>query len=146
VSELDVLLRILQQKHKIEIAKTLRSRSEDSLQSIPKRFRLFQLDGDNGVRSIDHTISGELSHICRAEIVTEGPLVNDMSLPIVPGDVFAPLEVGEDVLQEGTAWWVELEVGKSYLMLLGQLCDIVPRGDIPRGGHWRSGRKYAILG
>jgi hypothetical protein len=56
------------------------------------QFPLFQIDDDNGMKASDHVISGELSHICRAEVVTDGPLVNDLSLPIVPGDVFAEIE------------------------------------------------------
>ena len=129
VSELEVLLRIIQQKHRIELAKSLKKVDADGLHSLLARFRLFQIDGDNGVEASDHVISGELSHICRAEVITDGPLVNDLSLPIVPGDVFAEIDPSQSSEKPGPDWKGELETDKKYWMLLGQLCDVVPRGD-----------------
>ncbi|MBR1290165.1 MULTISPECIES: hypothetical protein [Bradyrhizobium] len=129
VSELEVLLRIIQQKHRIELAKSLKAGDRDGLHELLARFRLFQIDGDNGVEVSDHVISGELSRICRAEVMTEGPLVNDLSLPIVPGDVFAEIEAGQSADKPSADWKGELETEKKYWMLLGQLCDVVPRGD-----------------
>lgn len=129
VSELEVLLRIIQQKHKIELAKSLKKIEADGLHALLARFRLFQIDGDNGIETGDHVISGELSHICRAEVITDGPLVNDLSLPIVPGDVFAEIDPGQSTDKSTPDWKGELEIDKKYWMLLGQLCDVVPRGD-----------------
>lgn len=129
VSELDVLLRIIQQKHRIELAKSLKVGGADGLHALLARFRLFQIDGDSGMEVSDHVISGELSRICRAEVMTEGPLVNDLSLPIVPGDVFAEIESDQSAQKPAVGWKGELEIDKKYWMLLGQLCDVVPRGD-----------------
>lgn len=50
-------------------------------------------------------------------------------LPIVPGDVFAALKPGLPTKSEMKGWNSDLQPGESYFMLLGQLCDIVPRGD-----------------
>jgi hypothetical protein len=47
----------------------------------------------------------------------------------VPGDVFAEIEPGQSAEKPNPDWKGELEVDKKYWMLLGQLCDVVPRGD-----------------
>lgn len=52
-----------------------------------------------------------------------------MLLPVVPGDVFATIDPTQNVLKKDLVWAGELEIDKSYFMLLGQLCDVVPRGD-----------------
>jgi len=128
-SELDVLLRILQQKLRLELADSFQPKSDDVLRKILARFRLFQLDAEAEDEINKHTISGELIDLCRAEVLTDGALVNQMMLPIVPGDVFASISSGVCKVGEMKSWPGDLKEGTEYLMLLGQLCDIVPRGD-----------------
>ena len=138
-SELDVLLRILQQKHRIELATSLRTGADNTLRQLLGRFRLFQLDAE-AEDLTEHEISGELSTLCRAEVITPGPLVNETMLPIVPGDVFAATDSKLLSKTEMKEWGSDLQAGQTYYMLLGQLCDIVPRGDT---GDWAT--KMAFL-
>ena len=130
-SELEVLLRILQQKHRIELATSLHTEPESTLRKLLGRFRLFQLDAEPE-DTTEFQISGELSNICRAEIVSPGPLINEIMLPIVPGDVFATTAAKVPSKNEMKEWSSDLQPDQTYFMLLGQLCDIVPRGDTGR--------------
>jgi hypothetical protein len=127
-SELDVLLRILQQKQRLELARSFqKDDKEDGLRQILGRFRLFQLDVEEEDETRRHTVSGELERICRAEVLTDGRLINEMMLPVVPGDVFLHTTPGAKTVAGMKRWRGELEIGKRYLMLLGQLCDVIPR-------------------
>jgi len=74
VSELEVLLRIIQQKHRIELAKSLKKSEADGLHALLARFRLFQIDGDNGMEVSEHVISGELSRSVRIAGANSKPL------------------------------------------------------------------------
>lgn len=126
-SELDVLLRILQQKHRLAISESLDTSNGAKLTENLQRFRLFQLDAEVNDHRNNHKISGELTRLCRAEVLTEGPLINEMMLPLVPGDVFAEITPGRPKLADIKAWPRDLVAGKRYFMLLGQLCDMIPR-------------------
>jgi hypothetical protein len=137
-SELDVLLRILQQKHRIELATSLHTGADDTLRQLLGRFRLFQLDAE-AEDVTEHEISGELSTLCRAEVITPGPLINETMLPVVPGDVFVATDSKLPSKDEMKEWSSDLQTGKTYYMLLGQLCDIVPRGDT---GHWATNMAF----
>ena len=137
-SELDVLLRILQQKHRIELATSLHTGADNTLRQLLGRFRLFQLDAE-AEDVTEHEISGELSTLCRAEVITPGPLINETMLPIVPGDVFAATESKLPSKDAMKKWSSDLQAGQTYYMLLGQLCDIVPRGDT---GRWATNMAF----
>jgi len=129
-SEIEVLMRILEQKHRLELAKELGSVGPEGLSETLKRFRLFQLDSyEEDEEDATHEVSSELKQICRAEILSEGALINKMLLPIVPGDVFESVECGRPTKDKASAWSDAIILNKSYWMLLGQLCDIVPRKD-----------------
>jgi hypothetical protein len=126
-SEIEVLLRILQQNHRLELAKELQSTDPAGLPALLKRFRLFQLDA----YEIDdeHEVSGELKRINRAEILSEGTFINRTLVPIVPGDVFVTTVAQKPTPEIAAAWSGELSDNIEYWMLLGQLCDIVTRKD-----------------
>jgi hypothetical protein len=126
-SEIEVLMRILGQKHRIELAKDLGSAQDGGLSETLKRFRMFQLDSyEDGP---PHEVSGELKQICRAEAISEGALVNKLFLPIVPGDIFETVEARRGTEDIAATWTDDLIVNQEYWMLLGQLCDILPRSD-----------------
>jgi hypothetical protein len=124
-SEIEVLLRILQQNHRLELAKELQSADPAGLPALLKRFRLFQLDAAEV--DDEHEVSGELKRINRAEIISDGTFVNGMLVPIIPGDVFVTATAQKPTPQTIAAWSGELSENTDYWMLLGQLCDIVTR-------------------
>ena len=126
-SEIEVLLRIIQQKHRLELGRELQNSDPAGLPALLKRFRLFQLDADEV--DDDHEVSGELKRINRAEIVSEGALINKTLLPIVPGDIFVATVAGRPNADIVAGWSGELANDTEYWMLLGQLCDIVTRKD-----------------
>jgi hypothetical protein len=126
-SEIEVLLRILHQSHRLELAKELQSTDLAGLPALLKRFRLFQLDADETYDK--HEVSGELRRINRAEIVTDGPFINRTLVPIVPGDVFVATVAQKPTPAIVEEWSSELSESTEYWMLLGQLCDIVTRKD-----------------
>lgn len=126
-SELEVLLRIIQQKHRIELSQELQTSDPAGLPALLKRFRLFQLDV--GEIDDDHEVSGELKRINRAEILSEGTLINRTLIPIVPGDIFAAAAARKPTVKIARGWSNDLSADTEYWMLLGQLCDIVTRKD-----------------
>jgi hypothetical protein len=120
-------MRILGQKHRIELAKELGTAQAGALSETLKRFRMFQLDSYEP--GPPHEISQELKQICRAEAISEGALVNKLFLPIVPGDIFETVEACRASADIAAAWSDDLILERDYWMLLGQLCDILPRSD-----------------
>jgi hypothetical protein len=126
-SEIEVIMRILGQKHRIELAKDLGTGQAGGLSETLKRFRMFQLDSYEP--DPPHEVSGELKQICRAEAISEGALVNKLFLPIVPGDIFETVEARRATEEIAAAWADDLVIDKEYWMLLGQLCDILPRSN-----------------
>jgi hypothetical protein len=125
-SEIEVILRIIQQKHRLELGGELQDSTPAGLPALLRRFRLFQLDAED-VDDDDHEVSGELKRINRAEIISEGALINKTLLQIVPGDVFVTAPAGRPSAETVNGWSDELVEGTDYWMLLGQLCDIVVR-------------------
>ena len=125
ISEIDVLLRIINQSHRLGLAKNFKEQPDHPLKALLHRFRLFQLE--NTVVPEDHEMAkdGLLQKLGFAEVITEGQLINSLRLPIVPGDVF---EVLDESFKAPDPASDTLELGHSYYMLLGQLCDIVARG------------------
>jgi hypothetical protein len=138
ISELDVLLRIANQNHKLTLSSMMGSPDGASLRQTLGRFRLFQLDHDVAVERHEIEPSARLKNLARAEIITTGAQVNQMHLPIVPGDVFVTLPAGTDITQALPAPYQDIAVGQQYWMLLGQLCDVVLRS--------KSGEAKAKLG
>jgi hypothetical protein len=137
-SEIDVLMRILQQRHRLELGRDLQSTDSTGLPALLRRFRLFQLDAAEV--NDRHEVSGELKRINRAEILSEGALINKTLVPIVPGDIFVAAEACKPKPQIAQGWSDELAPRTVYWMLLGQLCDIVTR----KG--WRLGFKHGLFG
>jgi len=126
-SELDVLLRIVNQNHRLTLSNMMNSAQGESLRAILGRFRLFQLDHDVGVADYEIADSARLKNLARAEILTTGAQINRMHLPTVPGDVFVTLPAGLDASQALEQPYQDIVVGQKYWMLLGQLCDVVLR-------------------
>jgi hypothetical protein len=60
-------------------------------------------------------------------------------LPIVPGDVFATIGPKLPQKVDIDNWTFDLHPEQTYFMLLGQLCDIVPRGN---SGKWVSNMAF----
>src|SRR5262249_32854376 len=77
----------------------------------------------------DHDVSGELKQLSRAEILSDGTLINRTLVPIVPGDIFVAAAARKPTARVVKSWTNEFSEGAEYWMLLGQLCDIVTRKD-----------------
>lgn len=124
-SEVDVLLRILNQSHRLALAKSFRKTPDHPLKALLHQFRRFQLE--NAVVPKDHKMApdGLLQKLGMAEMITEGQIINSLRLPIVPGDVFEVLGPDFKAMKPLAD---TLVLGRRFYMLLGQACDIVARG------------------
>lgn len=127
-SEIEVLLRILGQSHRLEMFKLVGSPAGEPLRGSLGRFREFQLEHEVDAA---HKIpaSAQLRNLSRAEVISPGSMVNRMHLPVVPGDVFTmlPMETVKESVPLADPYQ-DVRTGTNYWMLLGPFCDLMLRG------------------